>query len=90
MHNILFDWGEVNILPHFAKSENSEYIKQILAEIIEFIQNITQEKKSEQNIQKKENPLQGKIINSFQELINICSDKKEIKLKYIIMYSDLL
>ena len=46
------------------------------------IKNITQEKKSEQNIQKKENPLQGKIINSFQELIDICSDKKEIKLKY--------
>ena len=33
-------------------------------------------------MQKKENPLQGKIINSFQELIDICSDKKEIKLKY--------
>ena len=46
------------------------------------IKNVTQEKKPEQNIQKKENPLQGKIINSFQELIDICSDKKEIKLKY--------
>ena len=46
------------------------------------IKNVTQEKKPEQNIQKKENPLQGKIINSFQDLIDICSDKKEIKLKY--------
>ena len=40
-------------------------------------------KKNQSKIyKKKENPLQGKIINSFQELIDICSDKKEIKLKY--------
>ena len=46
------------------------------------IKNVTQEKSSEENIEKNEKHLAGKIINSFQELIEICSKKREIKLKY--------
>ena len=79
---------EEKIIKNFENKEKKNLIKEekdifdLKNKTVGQIKNITQEKKSEQNIQKKENPLQGKIINSFQDLIDICSDKKEIKLKY--------
>ena len=51
-------------------------------EAIDQIKNITQEKKIKSEIQ-KDVKAQNKIsINSFNELLNYCSEKKEIKLKY--------
>ena len=79
---------EEKIIKNFENKEKKNIIKEkkdifdLKNKTVGQIKNVTQEKKPEQNIQKKENPLQGKIINSFQDLIDICSDKKEIKLKY--------
>ena len=46
------------------------------------IKNINQEKQPEQNIKNDENHVQSMIINSFDDLLKICTLKKEIKLKY--------
>ena len=46
------------------------------------IKNINQEKQPEQNIKNNENYEQSIIINSFDDLLKICTLKKEIKLKY--------
>jgi DNA polymerase III subunit gamma/tau len=46
------------------------------------IKNINQEKQPEQNIKNNENHEQSIIINSFDDLLKICTLKKEIKLKY--------
>ena len=46
------------------------------------IKNFVQEKQPEQNIDNKEALPESSIINSFDDLLKICSLKKEIKLKY--------
>ena len=49
---------------------------------IDQIKNINQEKQPEQNIKNEKNPAESIIINSFEDLLKICTLKKEIKLKY--------
>ena len=49
---------------------------------IDQIKNVIQEKHSEQNTKKEKQQTQGLIINSFDDLLEICNLKKEIKLKY--------
>ena len=49
---------------------------------IDQIKNVIQEKQPEQNTKKKKQQPQGLIINSFDDLLEICNLKKEIKLKY--------
>ena len=64
------------------KREEKSIASNFKIETINQIKNISQEKKLKPEIQ-KETKVQGKIsLNSFNELIEICSEKKEIKLKY--------
>ena len=64
------------------KREEKSIASNLKTETINQIKNIFQEKKLKPEIQ-KETKVQGKIsLNSFNELIEICSEKKEIKLKY--------
>jgi DNA polymerase-3 subunit gamma/tau len=49
---------------------------------IDQIKNVFQEKDPEQNIKKKDQQLQAIKINSFDNLLEICNSKKEMKLKY--------
>ena len=64
------------------KREEKSITSNLKTETINQIKNIFQEKKLKPEIQ-KETKVQGKIsLNSFNELIEICSEKKEIKLKY--------
>jgi DNA polymerase III subunit gamma/tau len=46
------------------------------------IKNVDQKKQPEQSIKKSENYTQNLMINSFDDLLKICTLKKEIKLKY--------
>jgi DNA polymerase-3 subunit gamma/tau len=46
------------------------------------IKNVTQEKNPDLKINKEEQQLPKLIINSFDQLLEICTSKKEIKLKY--------
>ena len=49
---------------------------------IDQIKNVIQEKHPEQNTKKEKQQTQELIINSFDDLLEICNLKKEIKLKY--------
>ena len=74
----LIEKNETSIKKRDEKSITSN----LKTETINQIKNISQEKKLKPEIQ-KETKVQGKIsLNSFNELIEICSEKKEIKLKY--------
>ena len=52
------------------------------SQIINQIKNVTQEDKNKPQTQIEIKAEQKNIINSFEELLNICVQKKEIKLKY--------
>ena len=70
----------------FKSIEKNEKKKNIISElksdVINQIKNVTQEEKIKSEID-KEIKIEGKIsINSFSQLLNICTEKKEIKLKY--------
>ena len=70
----------------FKSIEKNEKKKNIISElksdVINQIKNVTQEEKIKPEID-KEIKIEGKIsINSFSQLLNICTEKKEIKLKY--------
>ncbi len=57
-------------------------VSELKNDVINQIKNVTQEKKVKSEID-KEIKAEGKIlINSFSQLLNVCSEKKEIKLKY--------
>ena len=59
-----------------------EELSDFKTDTINQIKNVTQEKKVKDEI-RKEIKVEGKFsINSFEDLIKICSEKKEIKLKY--------
>ena len=49
---------------------------------IDQIKNIAQEKNNKLEIETEIKAIDKNLINSFDDLINICSQKKEIKLKY--------
>ena len=60
--------------------ENKEI--DISSKMINQIKNISQEEKSKPEVQSEIKASQNLIIRSFNDLIGICSNKKEIKLKY--------
>ena len=60
--------------------ENKEI--DISSKMINQIKNISQEEKSKPEVQSEIKAGQNLIIRSFNDLIEICSNKKEIKLKY--------
>jgi DNA polymerase-3 subunit gamma/tau len=49
---------------------------------IDQIKNISQEKKNNPEIEKDIKAIDRNLINSFEDLLNVCSKNKEIKLKY--------
>jgi len=77
----------------FKNHENNEVTKQDLSnenddlfdlknKTIGQIKNIIQETHPEQNMKKNDQQIQVAIIDSFEDLLKICDEKKEIKLKY--------
>ena len=77
----------------FKNHENNEVAKQDLSnenddlfdlknKTIGQIKNIIQETHPEQNMKKNDQQIQVAIIDSFEDLLKICDEKKEIKLKY--------
>ncbi len=72
-----FDKKTLNkpINPNNIQTQNS-------TQIIDQMRNIAQEEKSSPDIKTEVEAKDKNIINSFEELIRICSQKKEIKLKY--------
>ncbi len=62
------------------KSIQKEDFSDLKAKTIDQIKNVIQEKKTEQS--DKKNEKENLSISSFQDLLNVCNLKKEIKLKY--------
>ena len=62
--------------------DDKEDTLNLKADPINQIKNITQEKKIKPQLEKKINIDEKNEINSFQELLEICFEKKEMKLKY--------
>ena len=76
--------------PNFGLDDNSSY-NTIAQKQNEFesdintadqLKNISQEKKNKPEIEAKIKAIDKDLINSFNDLIEVCSNKKEIKLKY--------
>ena len=63
----------------FRSREASSEIKN---DTVDQIKNITQEKKIKPELQKDPKFNKDRPINSFDNLLEVCNDKKEIKLKY--------
>ena len=57
-------------------------ISDLKTDAIKQIKNITQEKKIKSEIQPETKIKRNELIDSFQTLLRVCSEKKEIKLKY--------
>jgi DNA polymerase-3 subunit gamma/tau len=57
--------------------ENENSIK-----TVDQVKNISQEKKNKPEIEIEIKAIDNKLINSFSDLLDVCSQKKEIKLKY--------
>ena len=68
------------------KIDNTEIKKEIEIEssikTIDQIKNISQEKKNKPEIDANVKAIDKSLINSFDDLLNVCSQNKEIKLKY--------
>ena len=62
-------------------TENENIIKDLKTDPINQIKNITQEKKMKPEMQ-TERKNEDTLITSFNQLINTCTEKKEMKLKY--------
>ena len=72
--------NENNIMNQYNENEDLFDLKN---KTIGQIKNVIQEKKSEHKLNnKEEQQLQEYIINSFNDLLKICTSKKEMKLKY--------
>ena len=63
---------------NLKKNDNSNF----KTDPINQIKNISQEKKTKPDIQTEVKSSQENAISSFEELVRICGEKKEIKLKY--------
>ena len=50
--------------------------------MLDQIKNISQEKKNKPEVETEIKTINGNLINSFDDLLNVCLQKKEIKLKY--------
>ena len=72
-----------NLFQSIEKNKKEKNIlSELKGEVINQIKNVTQEKTIKPKID-KEIKAEGKVsINSFDQLLNICNEKKEIKLKY--------
>ena len=64
------------------KIERQEAGPELTSETVDQIKNITQEKKSKPELQNNPKVDKNRPINSFDNLLEICNDEKEVKLKY--------
>ena len=64
------------------QNKNNNLISNVKNETINQIKNITQEEKDKPKIKSKVIDEDKITINSFNDLLNVCNEKKEIKLKY--------
>ena len=64
-----------------AISQNKNEVEKS-SQIIDQMKNIAQEKKNKPEIKKEIKAVDGNVINSFNDLLDVCSQKKEIRLKY--------
>ena len=64
------------------QNKNNNLISNVKNETINQIKNITQEEKDKPKIKSRVIDEDKISINSFNDLLNICNEKKEIKLKY--------
>ena len=64
------------------QNENNNLTSNVKNETINQIKNITQEEKDKPKIKSKVIDEDKITINSFNDLLNVCNEKKEIKLKY--------
>jgi DNA polymerase III subunit gamma/tau len=73
-----------NNLPKLTekKEDKKDFISDYKVDAVNQIKNIIQEKKIKPEMQAEVKVEELKLINSFEELLKICSEKKEIKLKY--------
>jgi len=78
--------GESNFSSQVNKDENEVPKEEIKSEykndVINQIKNVTQEKKIKPEIQTDIKAEKAISINTFEQLITVCNEKKEIKLKY--------
>ena len=63
-------------------SENKNITSNFKIDAINQIKNVVQEKKNKPEVQVETKVEEKKIINSFEDLLKICTEKKEMKLKY--------
>ena len=71
-----------NIKRNFQNEISQEFGTEEYSKTINQIKNITQEEKSNPGIKTEIKSEKNLLINSLEDLIEICSNKKEIKLKY--------
>ena len=71
-----------NIKRNFQNEISQEFGTEEYSKTINQIKNITQEEKSNPEIKTEIKAEKKLLINSLEDLIKICSNKKEIKLKY--------
>ena len=72
-----------NLFQSIEKNKKEKNIlSELKGEVINQIKNVTQEKTIKPKIDKEIKAEANVSINSFNQLLNICSEKKEIKLKY--------
>jgi len=62
--------------------EKKDSVSDYKIDTIDQIKNVTQEKKVKLEINKEIKSEKNILINTFDQLLNICSEKKEMKLKY--------
>ena len=69
-------------LVHQTVNEDKEQIFDDSSKIVNQIKNITQEEKKKPEVKPEIKAIDKNLINSFDDLLDICDQKKEIKLKY--------
>ena len=74
------DKDEIKFLENNKEDENIE--NEIRSETINQIKNVAQEKKVKLEIEKEIKNQDKSSINTFNQLLDVCTKKKEIKLKY--------
>ena len=71
-----------NTIHRDISKDNKELKSKIKTDTIDQIKNITQEKKISPETQSKTKVKQNNVLGTFDELLVMCNEKKEIKLKY--------
>ena len=77
---------QLNNIPDVKNSDNKVNSKQSeiknVVKPVDQIKNIIQEEKNKPEIKTETKAIDKNLLNSFEDLLDICNQKKEIKLKY--------